>query len=205
MPAYDPVWGSLLPVLADAACAALDAPRPPLPVLADRVAAPQARIPLCALDAPRPLLPVLADFAAAPPFPHGLDAIRPSNAQPPPTSLHRGYSSTKPTDISGRRVVHSWRGAWAERRIRAMRTEQRDEAEGRCFDVVAVATAPPFVPGPCCVAHPSCGTAWKTRIFMQRKDRATGSKCRRERYARGFPQVCGQLDTSLYWCASIAR
>ena len=90
----------LLPVLADAACAALDAPRPPLPVLADRVAAPQARIPLCALDTPRPLLPVLADFAAAPPFPHGLDAIRPSNAQPPPTSLHRGYSSTKPTDIS---------------------------------------------------------------------------------------------------------
>jgi len=128
---------------------------------------------------------VLADFAAAPPFPHGLDAIRPSSAWPPPTSLHRGYSSTKPTDTSGRRVVHSWRGAWAERRIRAMRAEQRDEAEGRCFDAVAVATAPPFVPGPCCVAHPSCGTACKTRIFIFVIDRQEPSTI-----ARGARVAC---------------
>ena len=140
-------------------------------------------------------------------LPRFLTALTPFGLPMPSRPLHPFIVAIVPRSPQTfrRRVVHSWRGAWAERRIRAMRTEQRDEAEGRCFDVVAVATAPPFVPGPCCVAHPSCGTAWKTRIFMQRKDRATGSKYRRERYARGFPQVCGQLDTSLYWCASIAR
>ena len=140
-------------------------------------------------------------------LPRFLTALTPFGLPMPSRPLHPFIVAIVPRSPQTfrRRVVHSWRGAWAERRIRAMRTEQRDEAEGRCFDAVAVATAPPFVPGPCCVAHPSCGTAWKTRIFMQRKDRATGSKYRRERYARGFPQVCGQLDTSLYWCASIAR
>ena len=77
-----------------------------------------------------------------------------------------------------------------------MRAEQRDEAEGRCFDAVAVATAPPFVPGPCCVAHPSCGTACKTRIFIFAIDRQETS--REVRASHVAPILRGKNATALH-------